>query len=231
MAAPTSSIIDPLTSSSARVEANTRALATTLYPNDVGLLGAYSTTVKSGIMAAGLAGAAPIVAFQWKPATNVTALAAIRRMKFSMYDLGTGFAAGDVLFEWYVARAFTVQDTGGGAATLTTNNAKLRTSYATTQAAIQVSATATLTAGTRTLDSNPFRALQSVATTTAFGAIVLPETEVYRVQPGETPLILAPSEGIVIQATVPATGTWTFYAGFDWEERLSFGANSAVAVS
>jgi hypothetical protein len=46
------------------------------------------------------------------------------------------------VFDFFMARAFTVQDTGGGAVTLTTNNAKLRTSIATTQAAIQVSATA-----------------------------------------------------------------------------------------
>ena len=222
MAAPTTTVIDGITSASQAVETNTRASRVTLYPNDVGLLGAYSATVKSGIMAAGLAGAAPIVSFRWSPATNTTALATIRRMRFSMYDLGTGFAAGDVLFEAYVARAFTVQDTGGGAATLTTNNAKLRTSYATTQAAIQVSTTATLTAGTRTLDANPFRALQAVATTSAFGAITVAETEIFRVQPGEQPLILAGSgEGVVIQATVPATGTWTAYITFDWDEVLS----------
>jgi len=205
------------------VETGTLAARTTLRPLDIGALGSYSTTVKSGIMAAGLGAAAPIVAFLWKPATVPTSLCAIRRMKFSLYDLGTGFAAGDALFEWYVARAFTVQDTGGGAATLTGNNAKLRTSHATTQAAIQVSATATLTAGTRTLDANPLRALQTVAGTSAFGSIILPETEVFRQQPGEQPLILAGSgEGVVIQATVPATGTWTFYAGFDWDEVAAY---------
>jgi hypothetical protein len=233
MAAPTSSIIDPITSSSQAVDTNTRAARVTLYPNDVGLLGAYSTTVKSGIMAAGLAGAAPIVSFRWAPATNPTALCVIRKMKFSLYNLGTGFAPGDALFEWYVARSFTAVDTGGGAATLTTNNAKLRTSFATTQATILVSATATLTAGTRTKDANPFRDLQTVYTTTSvpFQNGPVAENEVYRAEAAEYPLVLAPNEGVVIEATVPATGTWTFYAGFDWEERLSFGAASAVAVS
>ena len=206
----------------AKVDNNTGALYVNPRPIDVGALGSYSIAVKTGIMAAGLAAAAPICAFLWKPTTPATALAIIRKIKLSMYDLGTGFAAGDVLFEAYVARAFTVQDTGGGAATLTTNNAKLRTSYATTQAAIQVSTTATLTAGTRTLDANPFRALQAVATTSAFGAITVAETEIFRVQPGEQPLILAGSgEGVVIQATVPATGTWTAYVTFDWDEVLS----------
>jgi len=201
------------------VETNTRAARTVLRPTDVGALGSYSTTVKSGIMAAGLAGAAPIVAFLWKPATVPTSVCQIRRLRFQLYNLGTGFTAGDVLLEWYVARAFTVQDTGGGAATLTGNNAKLKTAFATTQAAIQVSATATLTAGTRTLDTNPLCALQSVVANAAFASIVIPSTEVWRAQPGERGLELAGSgEGVVIQATVPATGTWTFYAGFDWDE-------------
>jgi hypothetical protein len=231
VAAPTTSQIDPITSASQAIETNTRAGRVTLYPNDVGLLGAYSATVKTGIEAAGAAANSPIVSFRWAPATNTTALCVVRKLKFSLYDLGTGFTAGDVLFEWYVARSFTAVDTGGGAATLTTNNAKLRTSFATTQATILVGTTGVLTAGTRTKDANPFRALQTVAGSSAFGSIVLPETEIYRAEPGEYPLILAPNEGIVIEATVPATGTWTAYAGFDWEERLSFGAGTAVAVS
>jgi len=72
--------------------------------------------------------------------------------------------------------------------------------------------------------ANPIAVLQSVVTTatTPFSSIVLPETEVWRVQPGEMPLILAGSgEGVVIQATVPATGTWTFYAGFTYDEVAS----------
>lgn len=225
------SLLDPITNASNAIETNTRSQRSTIYPNDVGLLGAYSATVKTGIEAAGAAAASPIFSFRWAPATNTTALCVIRKMKFSLYDLGTGFAAGDVLAEWYVARSFTVVDTGGGAATLTTNNAKLRTSFATTQATILVGTTGVLTAGTRTKDANPIAALQSVAGSSAFGSIVLPETEVYRAQPGEWPLILAPNEGVVIEVTVPATGTWTAYAGFQWEERLSFGAGTPVAIS
>lgn len=203
------------------VETNTLAARITPRPIDVGALGSYSATVKTGIMAAGLSAASPIVAFLWKPAVVSASLCLIRKMKFSLYNLGTGFAAGDALFEWYVARSFTVQDTGGGAATLTTNNAKLRSSYATTQAAIQVSATATLTAGTRTLDANPLTALQGVVTTAAFGQAF--QGEVFRAAPGEQPLILAGTgEGVIIQATVPATGTWTGYATFDWDEVATF---------
>lgn len=205
------------------VDANTRAGKITLKPTDPGALGSYSATFKSGIMAAGLAAAAPVVAFLWKPATVPTSLALIRRVKWGWYNLGTGFAAGDVLFEMFVARAFTVQDTGGGAATLTTNNAKLRTSFATTQAAVQVSATATLTAGTRTLDTNPLRSLFATVPTTAFNPATVVDTVMYEARPGEQPLTLAGSgEGFVIQATVPATGTWTFGCAVDWDEVTSW---------
>jgi hypothetical protein len=190
-------------------------------PVNVGALGSYSATIKSGIMAAGLGAAAPVLAFLWKPATVTTSLALIRRIKFSAWNLGTGFTAGNFLFDFLVARAFTVQDTGGGAATLTTNNAKLRTSFATTQAAIQASTTATLSAGTRTLDANPLRSLAGVVANAAFAAM-LPDTEVFRQQPGEWPLTLAGTgEGFVIQATVPATGTWTFGCAIDWDEVAS----------
>ena len=207
----------------ADTDPNTRALKTTLKPTDVGALGSYSATFKSGIMAAGLAAAAPVLAFLWKPATVPTSLALIRRVKWGWYNLGTGFAAGDVLFEMFVARAFTAQDTGGGAATLTTNNAKLRTSYATTQAAVQVSATATLTAGTRTLDANPLRSLFAAVPTTAFNPATIVDTVMYEAKSGEQPLVLAGSgEGFVVQATVPATGTWTFGCAVDWDEVASW---------
>jgi hypothetical protein len=211
-------LIGAVSNVAADIDPNTRSLKATLKPTDPGALGSYSVCVKSGIMAAGLAAASPILAFLWKPATVPTSFALIRRIKFGMYNLGTGFAAGDILFDFLIARAFTVQDTGGAAVTLTTNNAKLRTSYATTQAAIQASATATLTAGTRTLDANPFRSLFTVVANSAF-ATSLNDTEVFRQQPGEQPLVLAGSgEGFVIQATVPATGTWTFGCSIDWDE-------------
>ena len=182
--------------------------------------GSYSVVVKSGIMAAGLAGASPILAFLWKPAVVPTSLCLVRRIRFQVQNLGTAFAVGSFVFDFLMARAFTVQDTGGGVVTLTANNAKVRTSFATTQAAIQASATATLTAGTRTLDANPFRSILSDLTTAAVPfTSVITDTAIWSQAPGEWPMILAPSgEGFVIQATVPATGTWSWACGIDWDE-------------
>jgi hypothetical protein len=39
---------------------------------------------------------------------------------------------------------------------------------------------------------------------------------------GEWPLVLAQNEGFVVQATVPATGTWAFQAIIEWSEVTSF---------
>jgi hypothetical protein len=202
----------------AEVETTQKALRANLRPIDVGALGSYSASVVSGIMAAGIAGASPILAFRWAPATVPTSLALIRRVKLTAWNLGTGFAAGVFTFNMFVARAFTVQDTGGGAVTLTTHNAKLRTSHAVTQATIQASATATLTAGTRVKDANPLRTISGVVANAAFAAMLPEQTEMFRQQPGEHPLVLATGEGFAIEATVPATGTWSWAAQIDWDE-------------
>lgn len=205
------------------VETGTRAMRAVLRPDDVGALGSFSLAPKSGIMAAGLSANSPILAFLWKPAVVAASVCKIRRISFAAWNLGTGFTAGNFVFDFFMARAFTVQDTGGGAVTLTTNNGKTRTSMATTQAAIQASATATLTAGTRTKDANAFRTLGGVVANAAFAAFQS-YAEVYRAAPGEQPLILAGTgEGFVIEATVPATGTWTWSCAIDYDELSSYG--------
>jgi len=198
------------------VENNTLAARIALRPVDVGVLGSYSVSVKSGIMAAGLGAAAPILAFR-----GVAPISLIKRVRFIAQGLGTGFTAGATVFDMFVARAFTVQDTGGAAVTLTTNNAKLRTSHATCSALIQASATATLTAGTRTLDANPLRTLLGDVPVTAFVQTQADDL-MFDLKPGDWPLVAAASEGFVLQATVPATGTWTWAAMIDWDELASY---------
>ncbi len=206
-----------VTGSKQEVETGTLAARVAHRPLDVGALGSYSVSVKSGVMAAGLSAASPILAFQF-PGTG---FALVKRIRLIAQGLGTGFAAGATVFDAFAARAFSVQDTGGGAVTLTTNNAKMRTSFATCKAAIQASATATLTAGTRTLDANPFRTLMGDLGTGTF-AQVLSDDILFDTKPGDWPLVLAANEGFVIQATVPATGTWTWASAIDWDEVAAY---------
>lgn len=210
-----------VTGAKQEVDAITLAARVTQRPVDVGALGSYSVSAKSGIMAAGLAANSPILNFRWAPATVPTSLALIRRIRFRAWNLGTGFTAGNFLFDIFAARAFTVDDTGGGAVTLTTNNGKMRTSHAVTQATMRASATATLTAGTRVKDTNPLRTEAGVVANAAFSAMVA-ESDMFRALQGEQPLILSTGEGFVIEATVPATGTWSWAAMVDWDEVAAY---------
>lgn len=192
-----------------------RAARFSLRPLHVDALGSYKAGSASGIMAAGLAGAAPIYSFRG-PATG---LALIRRVTFEAGVLGTAFTAGSGLFTLFAARGFSASDTGGGALTLTTNNAKLRTAFGTTGVQdIRCSATATLSAGTRTLDAAPLANLIVPFPATTVSTILVPLRSLLMAPPGEWPLVLAANEGFVIQATVPATGTWSFSVNVEWDE-------------
>lgn len=204
----------------AEVEANTKALRTVIRPDDWGSLGIYKIGVTNGgsAMAAGLGAAAPIFSFR-----NSTAnIYVVKRVLFDMAGTATVFTAGEALFTLFVARSFSASDTGGTGVVPTSNSNKLRTSMATTGVAdIRISATATLTAGTRTLDGQPLSSLAIPIGTAASVQYAL-NAALLDQRVGEHPLALAQNEGFVIQATVPATGTWFFKVGVDWEELAAY---------
>lgn len=207
-----------------QVETNTAAVRTVIRPTDIGSLGAYSLGAASGVMAAGLASASPIFSFRYAP--GGTTLCLVKRILFDAVNAGTAFAAGTCVFNLFDARSFTASDTGGTSVLPTLN--KLRTSFATTGlTAALISSTATLTAGTRTLDSQPLAALVGVASATASIVIIPQATPFFDRRVGEWPLVLANNEGFVIQATVAATGTWTFKVQVDWEEVSTYGTGLA----
>lgn len=201
--------------SGSTVEANPThdALHASLYPNEV--VGSYAMGARSGTMAAGLAAAAPVSHFHW---TSTTYNAVIRRVVITMASLGTGFTAGVAIFNLFQARGATVVPSGGTPFTLTTNNGKRRASQATTAVnVIAVPTTAALTAGTTTLDTQPLATRQATISTAAV-TVFLDNAELYATKPGEYPVVLVANESLVIQATVPATGTWTFGAFYEWDE-------------
>lgn len=198
-----------------------RALTVAQKPIEYGALGQYRMSLLSGTMAAGLAAAANVYSFRWGDATRLGVL-----QKFVLDGISgsaTAFAAGFGSVRLFAARSFTASDTGGTAATLTGNNNKLRTSMGTTLVTdIRQSATAALTAGTRTLDANALGqislsfgtviSVQYVNNITLFGEDVGPEM----------PYIMAQNEGFVLQATVPATGTWQFGVSTRWAEVAAY---------
>jgi hypothetical protein len=182
------------------------------YPLDYGSGGIFQHCAKSGVMAAGLAANAPIYSFQWPGSLIVL----VTRIKINVWTLGVGFAAGLAFFDLFAARAFATQDAGGTAQNFAGETAQMRSSMAASQASIVIAGTAALTPGMRTLDMAPLESRPANAPTTtnvAAGPITL-----FEKAQGEHPLLLIQHEGFVIQATVPATGTWGFSVTTEWLE-------------
>lgn len=205
------------------VETNTKAARTTLKPIDIGSLGSYTlaSTNGSSVMAAGLAAASPIFAFRYPGAS----LALVRRVMFSAGNGVTAFTAGFFRFDCLVARSYSVSDTGGTDITPSGNVNKNRTSHAssgvTGTRCVAISATATLTAGTRTTDAVPIGTIAGGVPNVA-GSAMVAKTALFDAPPGTWPLVLATNEGFVIQATVPATGVWEFGVDVSWDEVASY---------
>jgi len=185
-------------------------------PNDVGALGSYAFLATTGTMAAGLAANSPIFSFRWGNASG--ALALIKEIRIAINSL-TGFTAGIGKLQTFIARSFSASDSGGTAIVLTNNQAKKRTSFGSSLVTdARISSTAALTVGTRTLDTLPFAGLHFAVPTTA-NFVMLPTAGLWLPNHGgEWPIVLGQNEGIIIQATVPATGTFNGLIHVVWDE-------------
>lgn len=194
-------------------------------PMHLGTRGAYALGVVSGIMAAGLAGNSEIFQMRWIGSTNQKML--VRSVILSASPGTTAFTAGPIEFNLTAARGWSA-DGGGGTAVVfsTANTNKKRTDFPLSlfsDTGVRFSATAALTAGTKTLDTNRLASLSSyvssVATTAASGAFIAPGTYLWqRNTHDEYPLLFENNEGFVVRATVPATGTWQYSISVEWAE-------------
>lgn len=209
----------------ANVESNTKALLVSNRPMDVGALGAYCLSASTGTMAASLAAGSQVFSFRWTDATRVCVITRI--VCDGAANAGTAFAAGVAKFESVIARSYTADSATGTLITLGGNNQKLRTSMGTTLvtsgASARIAATAAITAGTQTLDANPFGQVMGGVVATAGTQFISGDATFY--DAGSTnmyPVVLAQNEGFIIRATVPATGTWS--AGFSvrWYELAAY---------
>jgi len=193
-------------------------------PMEVGTRGAYSLGVVSGVMAAGLGANSEIFQMRW---SSATLLMLLRSIRISAAPGTTAFTAGPIEFNLTLARSWSV-DGGGGTAVVfsTANTNKKRTDFpvsAFSDTGVRHSATAALTAGTKTLDTNRAASISSyvssVATTAASSPFVPPGTILWtRDTAEEYPILFEQNEGLVVRATVPATGTWQFSIHAEWAE-------------
>jgi len=186
------------------------------YPVDYGSGGCFQVCSKSGIMAAGLAANSPIYSFRW---SSVSFVAVIRRVRFQVWSLGTGFTAGLASFDMFVCRGWTVADTGGVTDTMTGDNGNLRSAMPfSLLSELRHSSTATLTAGTRTKDIQPVDSMTFEVTTAINKPLSTAGVKLFERVGAEHPFVCTVNEGFTIQATVPATGTWSWWITTEWDE-------------
>lgn len=225
------------------VGANTKAAHVQDRPVDVGSLGAYQVSAVSGTMAAGLAAGSPVFSCRWGDATRTML---VRRVGILAQNAGTAFAAGTTLFDLIVARSFTASDSAGTQVVLTGNQAKKRTSFGSSLVTdMRISSTATLTAGTRTLDTLAMATVRGAVQATATNYVFIGQQmgsyagmtaaaiaatsyggsrclDLWFPEIGNSwPLVFVQNEGFIIRATVPATGTWTLTVEVEWAEVAS----------
>jgi hypothetical protein len=207
------------------VDASFAAAHMTLRPPEQ--TGSYQIAAISGAVT-GVGAGSPVFSMRWAPGTG--ALCLINSVTISA-AVTTGFTAAQELeFGLFAARGFTVSDTGGTQQVISGNNQKMRTSMNTSLIAsggdMRISSTAALTAGTRTLDSQPMNANSffSLAATTS-SAISNVNIPLFDRMPGEYPITLANNEGIVINniLAMTAAGVIRLVVFVNWTEVATYG--------
>ena len=129
-----------------------KGLHTIRLPIDAGTGGWYRVDAISGTIGAALAANSEL--FQFRFVAGTMSLALVYKVIVSAGLVAVSTAAGPVGFSIVPARSWTVAGSGGTRLTLTGNNAKLRTSFPTSQVNdAGISTTGALTVGTKTLDT------------------------------------------------------------------------------
>lgn len=199
-----------------------RAQRVTQRPMDAGAFGHYrlSTTVALVVTQAANG---TLFSFRWADATRLCAIQFIR-----LSCLQTTAATATIMpsFEVFAARSFTASDSVGTALTLTGNSFKRRTSFGSTLVAdIRKSAVAAgLTAGTRTLDSEPILQMPTNQTITTPNATVYQQS-VDLTNGVDHPLVLAQNEGFIVRGpsvVFAAAGTANLVVDVEWVELGSY---------
>ena len=200
-------------------------------PPAFGALGYYRQVAVSGNIAATLAAASPLFSFRWGNASNLCLIQSIR-----VGCIVTASITAAVAFDLsvFIARGFTASDTGGTAVGVPAAMQKMRTSMGSSLVTdFRMATTGTLTAGTRTLDTNPIGRIQGTSGAAAGSAAAAgllffgssnPQPLYVRDNNDHHPLILAQNEGFVVTAPLagPATGTFSLLVQVEWGEVAAY---------
>lgn len=199
-------------------------------PLPVGAGGGYRIAMQSGTIAAALGANSEL--FQFRYVTSANRVCIVHGISVSAGANVAASAAALAALRATVARGWTVAGSGGTRATLTGNNQKLRTSFATSEVNdIGMATTAALTVGTKTLDAQDIGGISfgigTGAITTSVALNLVSATNLLGdFSAGMAwPLVLVNQEGFVIRSganAFPAGMTWTLNVNVAWSEVDSF---------
>jgi hypothetical protein len=179
----------------------------------------HSLGVPTGLIT-GLGAGAPIFSFR-----NISANPVLIRRAGVGFITTTAFTAAQLMsFALSIARNFTVSDSGGTAIAVTGSNLKHRSSLGVpTSLDVRVAATAALTAGTRTIDTNSL-AWQAGWSGVVGQGIAPALNNLLSHDPGDYPVLLAQNEGLVIlnQTAMGAAGVGIATVALEFAEVGAF---------
>jgi hypothetical protein len=183
-----------------------------------------------------------LLQMRWVDATRFCVITHVSVLEFR--NITTAFAAGVYNFQAIRATAWSADGTGGNAVAVTDPQMQMRPptmGNSLFSTGFRLATTAALGAGTKTLDTNPLGAcFGNVGSTPAIAEYFIPKgggvtgvggggVDILNpdIGSGEHPLVLtsnggSTSEGLVVRATVPATGTWIASILVKWMEVTAF---------
>lgn len=183
--------------------------------------GGYRISMYTGSVVAGLAAAAPILSCRWTSTSTRMIVQSIMLDFYTVTAYGTAQAIANSL--WF-ARSWTISDSGGTAITTTqTKDQALDTTMPQSllfagNGDMRIATTATLTAGTRTLDD---QALYSwIGSSTAIGTSSNNPDLILGQQDATNPITIRANEGFVITNDIllGATGVLVWNICLEWTE-------------
>ena len=202
-----------------QVDSMYSAARVTMRPLEYGAGGAYHVSKTFAVgPGTNIAANAAVWSFRW---TSATLTALITSFKWN-WIVTTAFTGAQVLdHALYVARGFNSADIGTGSSTLTMsgNNAKKRASMsASAVGEIRYATSNTLTAGTRTLDTQPVMYRGGYGSVQGLG--LLDSVSMHDTLDDCHPITLAQNEGIVLNnlTVFPAAGVLTMAVEVSWFE-------------
>jgi hypothetical protein len=198
-----------------------RAVKIVVRPADYGLLGQYRISMQSGTMAAGFSAFSAAFQARWIATPQLAVIWGVSIDGLAVST--TAFAAGRGFIGVQIVRGWTVDGSGGTLAVLTGNQQSLRSSMPPSlMGSIRIASTTGLGNGTATTDPQgegaTVFAVAAVTSTNFIGQYALYGNTSLEDGGNTAPIVLAQNEGINIEPSVPATGTWRFGVTMLWSE-------------